>query len=288
MRNWQEFKFLVAAASLPSNVIFHKSWIMITVTYLKNVIRLNHIWFADADDIARLAPKTRGADLLFVHGSEYTALPHSVRLSSQHSLIKNLDADENVVYQTFGKHLRKFIQRSANEGTVIRILSGAEITEQVLDTCLRLYNKMKEDKGLPGTFNTTLAKQYAASGNLLVSHACIGDTVVGFKASIVDANHLRGWVSAFAFREEEFDAQVVSRAHQLLEWETMRHCCQNGIVSYDFGGIDSFENPNGIDKFKMTFAKEGQRVTYDNYLVGVSPVGKLAVLGYQILRKIRK
>ena len=87
---------------------------MITVTYLKNGIRLNHIWFADAGDIAHFAPKARGADLLVVHGSEYAALPHAVCLGKQHSLIKNLDADENVVYQTFGKHLRKFIQRSAN------------------------------------------------------------------------------------------------------------------------------------------------------------------------------
>ena len=216
---------------------------MLLTTYKKKGIRLTHVWFASAEEVSALRKKGVGTDLLFVHGSQYAGMPHSVYLDAQQSLIKELSSDPDAVYQTFGKHLRKFIQRSANEGTVIRILSGAEITDQVLDTCLRLYNKMKEDKGLPGTFNTNLAKQYTASGNLLVSLACIGDTVVGFKSSIVDSNHLRGWVSAFAFREEEFDAQVVSRAHQLLEWETMRYCCQNGITSYDFGGIESFDNP---------------------------------------------
>lgn len=45
----------------------------------------------------------------------------------------------------------------------------------------------------------------------------------------------------------------------------MRYCYQHGITSYDFGYIESFDNPNGIDKFKINFAKEGERVTYDNY-----------------------
>lgn len=258
---------------------------MVTATYRKKGIRIKHIWFYGGDGL--LSCK-EGADLVFVHGTGGDKSPHSVLLGTQHTLIKVLDHEETMVYQTFGRHLRKFIQRSISEGSTIRVLTGGEITDQALDTCRQLYNKMKEDKGITGTFNTALAKCYAASGNLIVTQACIGGTVVGFKASIIDEKHLRGWVSAFAFREKEFDAQVVSRAHQLLEWETMRWCCQNGITFYDFGGIASFENPNGIDKFKMTFAKEGQRVSYDNYLVGVSLLGKLAVLWCKISKKLRR
>lgn len=260
---------------------------MVTVTYQKKGIRLTHVWFADEQELAGLSSR-RGADLFFVHGSEYSGLPHSALLGPQHTLIKTLDSDPDAVWATFGKHLRKFINRSISEGTTIRLLSGPEITDEVLDTCLRLYNKMKEDKGLPGTFNTALAKQYAESDNLLVSLAIVNDTAVGFKASIVDDRHLRGWVSAFAFREEEFDAQVVSRAHQLLEWETMRYCCQHGIISYDFGGIESFDNPNGIDKFKMTFAKDGERVTYDNFLLGSSLLGKAGIAAYKLYKSVKK
>ena len=265
---------------------------MFVVTYRKKAIRLSHVWFATPEELKALLPNQKGkTDLVYAHGMRTFHQDGRLdicRLGAQHTLIKTLDNDESVVYQTFGKHLRKFIQRSIGEGTTIRILTGTEITEQVLDTCLRLYNKMKEDKNLPGTFNTALARRYSAEGNLMVSLACIGDTVVGFKASIIDERHLRGWVSAFAFREDELDAQVVSRSHQLLEWETMRWCCRRGITSYDFGGIYSFEEPNGIDKFKMNLAKDGERITYDHYLVGVSPIGKVAVLGYKLLKKIRK
>lgn len=261
---------------------------MVLTTYKKKGIRLTHVWFSTENELRELAKGKASTDVFYIHGAKYIDLPCSIMVFDQFSLIKHISKNESEIWATFGKHLRKFINRSVSEGTTIRLLSGPDITDEILSTCLRLYNKMKEDKGVPGTFNTALAKQYATAGNLLVSLAVVDDTVVGFKASILDAHHLRGWVSAFAFREGEFDAQVISRAHQLLEWETMRHCCHNGITSYDFGGIDSFENPNGIDNFKMAFAKEGERVTYDNFLMGSSLLGKAGIAAYKLYKNIKK
>lgn len=261
---------------------------MVSATYRKKLFRLKHLWFADIYDALQMISNTTDADLIYIHGIADTDIPNAVRLGTQHTLIKQLDDDPDAVFQTFGKHLRKFIQRSIGEGTIIRHFEGEEIDEKVLNACMNLYNKMKEDKGVSGTFNTDLAREYVKSGNLLVSLAFVGETVVGFKASIIDKTNLRAWVSAFSFRDGIIDAHVISRAHQLLEWEIMRTCCHKGISTLDFGGIYSFDEPNGIDTFKMSLAKEGLHVTYHNYLVGTSLLGKLIVLGYKILKKLRK
>jgi len=211
-----------------------------------------------------------------------------LKLGPQYSLIKHISDSEDEIWNTYGKHLKAYIKRSQREGSFVRIFKGNEIGAELFDQCAALYEQMKKAKGIPDVFNRKLAEGYANDNALVISIAYVNNCPVGFTAFIADETHFRAWLTAFAFREEEFDTQAVSRAHQLLEWETMRYCCQNGITSYDFGGIYSFEDPNGIDKFKINLAKEGERVTYDNYLVGVSPLGKMAVLGYKLLRKIRK
>lgn len=263
---------------------------MVQVTYSKKGIRLAHTWFADQSDIMKLSGHISGVDLVFLHGVCLEDLPNicCVKMFSQFSLIKDLSRSEDEVWSSYGKHLKAYIKRSQREGTSVCIFRNTEIDDELLNLCGSFYEQMKEAKGIPDVFNRKLAESYASNDALVIAMAYVNEIPVGFNAYIADETHFRTWLTAFAFREEEFDAQEVSRAHQLLEWETMRYCCQNGITSYDFGGISSFENPNGIDKFKMTFAKEGARVTYDNYLVGVSPIGKMAVSAYKIRKKIRR
>lgn len=260
---------------------------MVLTTYKKKGIRLSHVWFADQNDVLQLISSHPKTDLLYVHGTDYILSTFSYNVFRQNSLIKHFNGSEDDVWTTYGKHLKAYIKRSIREESVVRIFRGSEIAPELMDMCAALYEQMKAAKGIPDDFNRSLAEKYAQQNALVISMAYVNQTPVGFNAYIADNMHFRTWLTAFAFREEEFDAQVVSRAHQLLEWETMRYCCQNGITSYDFGGLVSFENPNGIDKFKMTFAKEGERVTYDNFLVGISVVGKAAVIGYKLLKKVR-
>lgn len=49
-----------------------------------------------------------------------------------------------------------------------------------------------------------------------------------------------------------------------------------GIQKYDWGGISSLTEPNGIDVFKMKFG--GDLTTYYNVITGQTPLGKLAML----------
>jgi hypothetical protein len=47
-------------------------------------------------------------------------------------------------------------------------------------------------------------------------------------------------------------------------------------VSFDFGGLNSFEEPNGIAKFKLEFEKEN-KVIYNNYLMPRTLLGRIAI-----------
>ena len=38
----------------------------------------------------------------------------------------------------------------------------------------------------------------------------------------------------------------------------------------------------------MTFAREGEQVTYDNFLLGSSLLGKAGIAAYKLYKKIRK
>jgi lipid II:glycine glycyltransferase (peptidoglycan interpeptide bridge formation enzyme) len=56
----------------------------------------------------------------------------------------------------------------------------------------------------------------------------------------------------------------------------LRWCKNEGITQFDFGGVNSFDEPNGIAQFKMKF-EDNNRVTYNNYLVPNNFLGKIAL-----------
>ena len=44
------------------------------------------------------------------------------------------------------------------------------------------------------------------------------------------------------------------------------------MLRYDWGGISDFDNPNGIDEFKLKFG--GDKITYYNVFCGEYTAGK--------------
>lgn len=180
--------------------------------------------------------------------------------------------------------MRQYIKRSAKEQLVsISIFDSHSIDEnrRVLDECKTLYEKMFSDKGMDIEFNEMLAKKYIEQNALTIAVAYDSTTQLplGFSAIIHEGVNARLWLAAFDFRNETLDSQVLSRAHQRLDWELICWCKQNGVCLFDFGGVNSFEEPNGIAQFKMKF-EDKNRVTYTNYLVPKNIIGKLALRFY--------
>lgn len=84
------------------------------------------------------------------------------------------------------------------------------------------------------------------------------------------------------FRIDPSKRNLAGRMNKLLHMKDMDWFREHGYVLYDWGNISSSTNPNGIDKFKMSFG--GEVVTVYNSFVGNSILGKLLVFMYKMFK----
>lgn len=82
------------------------------------------------------------------------------------------------------------------------------------------------------------------------------------------------------FRIDPSKRNLAGRMNKLLHIKDMDWFRKHGYTLYDWGNISSSENPNGIDKFKMSFG--GEVVKVYNSFVGNSLLGKLLVTIYKL------
>ncbi len=76
---------------------------------------------------------------------------------------------------------------------------------------------------------------------------------------------------------------AIGRANRALHFYDMQYMKAKGITTYDWGGVMSFEEPGGIDKFKMGFG--GTPIDYFNIAIDISLKAKLAAIYRKILHK---
>lgn len=251
---------------------------MLTVTYKKHGIRLSHVWFADESEISNKEYFRNAGDLIFLH--ETAIKPENGTLyTTQNTLIKDLSPEIDEIYNSFGKHLRKHIRKAEKDGIVNIQFFDSEallLEESVLSTCKRLYEKMFSDKGLTSEFNTSLARNYCELNALVVAIASIEENPIGFCAVIYHGIHSRAWVSGFDFRGSEIDSHIMSGAQRLTNWKRLIWLKEHGVRWFDFGGINSFEEPNGIAQFKLEFESEN-KVTLKNYLIPRTLLGRIGL-----------
>ncbi len=250
---------------------------MLSVMYRKMGVRLTHVYFATEAEVDSVHNNAAG-DVIFLHGVDKDEKVEGFLLSEQHTLIKDLSLSEGELLEGLSKHLKKHIRRNYKENVQIDFYTSKEILENrdVLSKCKQLYEKMFLDKGMEASFNTRLAEEYCKYDSLLIILVNVEGKTVGFWATIIQGENARSWVSAFDFRNPDLDSQLLSRTHKRVIWDALLHCRSKGVTCFDFGGVNSFDEPNGIAKFKMEFESEN-KVTYRNYLIPRTLLGKLAV-----------
>ena len=138
-----------------------------------------------------------------------------------------------------------------------------------------IYESMYKSKGQNATFNRQQFEAYLEKDAIMLTAIYEEDTPIVFHSYIVGEKQVRLLHSVSEFRNGELDANLVARANKRLHWDDMCLFKKQDKEIYDWGGVSSIENPNGIDAFKFKFG--GEPFTYFNVYEGKSLLGKLAI-----------
>ncbi len=112
-------------------------------------------------------------------------------------------------------------------------------------------------------------KSYAKSNACMISVAYLNNEPLVYHSYIFDQKNSRLLHSCSSFRKQEaFDRKMIALANKCLSWKDMQYFKNTGVVYFDWGGVSSFDNPNGIDEFKFRFG--GTPKTYFNITVPYS------------------
>lgn len=172
------------------------------------------------------------------------------------------------MFSLFTATVKNEIRRAGRELTVARVYTSEKIQKDpsVLDSFGAMYHEMYAEKGMQGQYLPVAElKAYAKAGKLTVTTAAMEDKLIVYHSYVHDGQNARLLHSCSEFRAaDNATRNAIGRANKFLHWEDMRYLKGIGVTRYDWGGVASPTEPNGIDKFKMSFG--GSPITYYNVL----------------------
>lgn len=260
---------------------------MIDISYQKKFLKVNQIWYPNDVTVSTLLGQKRKADILFVHGAPIGETKGSFRgWQEYHTCMNDITRTEEDMLAAVNKAVRYQIRRSEKDNIEICFYTKDDIRKspELLSTFADIYARMYQSKGSDTKLNMTAVKKYLEADAILFSAVWRGGEMIVFHSYICDATDTRLLHSASCFREESADQSMIGRANKRLHWEDILYFRKKGLLRYDWGGISDFENPNGIDEFKLKFG--GEKITYYNILAGNTLLGKLAVAAMNGMKRI--
>ncbi len=244
----------------------------------KNNFRLKSadVWFADNED----EWKNINADVLHIWG--FPSQIAGCICNKQQTLIIDLKKSEEEIFNDINKTVKYEINRSIKENIKINMYTSKQLDEkkELVDEFHVCYDEMYKEKGLDTRLNIESFERYIKNDMIYFSVASDEVENLVYHVYTYDNKKVRFLYSCSTFRASNDKKNIIGRANKFLHWEDMKYFKSIGIEQYDLGGIFSYENPNGIDKFKINFG--GEPISYYNITCGHTLIGKIGALGLKI------
>lgn len=198
-------------------------------------------------------------------------------LSKLHiTTVVNLNESLDILNSKIAKNYRYEIKKTLNLGYSIKHHHSDIINEINLLNQFKIdYINFTRSKKIKNTFNERALNELIKQDKVVISSISKNEEIFAYHVYVQDTNVARLLYSVSNFRDTNLDPSVVGMANKRLHWEDIKFFKENKIETLDLGGISNFENPNGVDRFKLGFGGEKKEL-YINY-VGVSIIGKLII-----------
>lgn len=183
------------------------------------------------------------------------------------TLWSDLTLDEEQLLLAMRKQVRYEIRRAEKENITFEIWDSNERKiNSVLEEFHSVYNNFCKVAGYYDIINDFNEKRIVS----YAEYKCVTITIAKFENGAVyhlyvhDENVALLMYSASDFRNENVDSNLAGRANKLLHYKDMLTFKNRGIGIYDWGNVSSFEEPNGIDNFKLGFGGK-KKIVYNVY-----------------------
>lgn len=228
-------------------------------------LKKKHIWFQEVKSVTSCVGDEK-YDELIVHGNPVIITGRHTFSKEQISLLTNLDCEKNEIWILFSKTVRNEINRAIKENIKVEFFGYEELinNQAILLEFEQIYNAMYASKGMENErLGIGEVKGYINNKCLLISRALIDEKAVVYHSYVFGEHNCRLLHSCSEFRTENKELKnAIGRANKYLHWKDIDYFMNVGVKNYDWGGISSEINPNGIDVFKMAFG--GVPVHYYN------------------------
>lgn len=245
-------------------------------------LSLERVWFTDE-------PIKSQADLIRYLRSNCPKKGFFTVNDPVETVLSEIDIDTDDFLSKCTKTIKYEVNKCAKESVEIGFYKSKDLLEkpEIIDEFEQAYidfAKDLEDKSVMSAYSRHKIENLIETDCILISKA---------EKDSINVYHVYAWgddtaclmYSVSNFRNDPSLRNLAGRMNKLLHVRDIEWLRSNNVKIYDWGNISSSSNPNGIDKFKMSFG--GNVVTVYNSLVGNSFMGKMATLMFKLKHSLK-